>query len=219
MVKKSGIYIITCVANRKVYVGSSVNINSRFSRHRADLKHGVHQNKHMQNAYNKYGVNFFVYKLIEECLPAQLQEREQFYINKYRSWEKSNGFNKFPNAYTPRGYKLSKITKQKISKAMKGHSCSEETRKKIGIKHKGKKISSHIIEASIKAQTGRVHSEESILKRARKYSFIGPDKKIYQGYNLKRFADKHKLHRSNLQKVLKGEQSHHKGFKKYKQVI
>ena len=42
--KISGIYIIQNILNEKLYVGSSVNINSRLSQHKYQLKKKIHSN-------------------------------------------------------------------------------------------------------------------------------------------------------------------------------
>ena len=53
--QKSGIYIIENKVNGKKYVGQSVNIGSRKSKHFGELKRGTHHNGYLQNAYNKHG--------------------------------------------------------------------------------------------------------------------------------------------------------------------
>jgi group I intron endonuclease len=50
-----GIYRIINKINDKFYIGSSDNIERRFSRHLLDLKKNKHDNQHLQNAWNKYG--------------------------------------------------------------------------------------------------------------------------------------------------------------------
>ena len=87
--------------------------------------------------------------------------------------------------------------------------------KKIGDAHRGKIQPYEAIEKYRLANIGRKHSEESVEKRAKNYSFIDSEGNIYVGTNLKRFADEHGLHRFNLKKVLTGERNTHKGFKRY----
>jgi len=48
----SGIYLLTI--NNKQYIGSSVNIKKRLRQHRRELRLNIHDNKYMQNSYNKY---------------------------------------------------------------------------------------------------------------------------------------------------------------------
>ena len=80
--KKCGIYKITNLVNNYFYVGSSVNIGSRFSNHRSTLRHNRHINPKLQNAWNKYGENNFEFKIIEICDPSKVYQIEQKYLNK-----------------------------------------------------------------------------------------------------------------------------------------
>jgi group I intron endonuclease len=102
-----GIYKITCVNNNKVYIGSSSNIKTRWSRHKSNLKNN-RSNPNLQNSYNKYGLNSLKFELIEECNVENLIEREQFHASNY----KNNGvtlFNVGEFIDNPtRGIKLSK---------------------------------------------------------------------------------------------------------------
>lgn len=55
MNKISGIYKILNIKNGKFYIGSSNNIKVRWSQHKTLLKNNKHENKYLQNAWNKYG--------------------------------------------------------------------------------------------------------------------------------------------------------------------
>lgn len=81
--KISGIYKITVKAKYKeyFYVGSSVNIYNRLHEHRSYLKRNVHTNPIMQNLYNKYGLEAFSCKILEECQQEVLTQKEQSYID------------------------------------------------------------------------------------------------------------------------------------------
>lgn len=92
--KTIGIYIIRCESNSKVYVGSSKCIERRFKDHRYRLKKNVHDNEHLQNAYNLYGANRLQYTILEECSQEQLIERETFWVSYYQSYKSEFGFNK-----------------------------------------------------------------------------------------------------------------------------
>lgn len=77
---KCGIYCIINTVNQKRYIGSSLNCYLRLMDHRAELRHNVHSNSHLQNAWNKYGENNFQYYILEFCEPENRIERENFYI-------------------------------------------------------------------------------------------------------------------------------------------
>jgi group I intron endonuclease len=78
---KCGIYKINCRANDKDYVGSSKQIYLRWTRHRQELRRGKSNCRILQNAWLKHGEDAFVFSILEECLPDELEAREQFYID------------------------------------------------------------------------------------------------------------------------------------------
>ena len=63
--KTAGIYKISCSANSKFYIGSSINIETRFKQHKSKLKKNCHSNKHLQSAWNKYGEVSFTFEILE----------------------------------------------------------------------------------------------------------------------------------------------------------
>ena len=77
---KSGIYIITNTINGKRYIGSSKNIYERLNHHVWDLNSGTHINKHLQNAWNKYGEDAFEYGILLLCPESNRLEQEGFFI-------------------------------------------------------------------------------------------------------------------------------------------
>lgn len=62
---ESGIYIIINLINSHAYIGSSVNLSKRFTRHKNDLKNGKHHSIYLQRAYDKYGPTSFIYCILE----------------------------------------------------------------------------------------------------------------------------------------------------------
>jgi len=77
----SGIYVIRNKENGKIYIGSSQNIHKRSLEHRSGLRRGVHDNNHLQKAWNKYGESAFEFGVLERCEVEMLVEREQFWID------------------------------------------------------------------------------------------------------------------------------------------
>lgn len=86
-----GIYKITNLLNGKMYIGQSVDIEKRWSTHKAELKNNYHYNIHLQNAWNKYGEENFEFSIVEECNIDQLNQREIYWISNFDSYE--NGYN------------------------------------------------------------------------------------------------------------------------------
>lgn len=104
-----GIYLITNIVNGNRYIGSSNNIRVRLWKHRALLRHNKHENAHLQNAWNKYGENSFVYSILEVCSKETRFEREQFYIDTLHP--EYNILSKVDNSI------ISEESKDKMSKA------------------------------------------------------------------------------------------------------
>jgi group I intron endonuclease len=76
-----GIYRIKNNINEKCYYGSSKNIEKRWKTHLNQLINGKHINCILQNAWNKYGKDNFIFEIVEECELENLFETEQKYID------------------------------------------------------------------------------------------------------------------------------------------
>lgn len=72
---KSGVYGFLCKSNNKLYIGSSVQLFTRFNEH---IK-GTRSNIILQNAINKYNLHDFIFIVFEYCQPEDLISREQFH--------------------------------------------------------------------------------------------------------------------------------------------
>lgn len=78
----SGVYRIINNANNKVYIGSSINLNQRKSQHFYALRNNIHRNINLQNDYNKFEINDFVFEILEFTIDLkELINREQYWIN------------------------------------------------------------------------------------------------------------------------------------------
>lgn len=138
---ESGIYKITCIKTGKFYIGSSKDIKARVKRHFSQLKHETHINPHLQNAYNLYGEYEFKWEIIENCSEELLIEREQYWLDETKCYDRMIGFNNTIRADRPLGYKHTDESKIKMSKAKKGKPLSEDHVKKIKNANTGKKRS------------------------------------------------------------------------------
>lgn len=81
MDKIIGIYKIENIKNGKKYIGSSININKRFYRHKNDLKNNKHGNIYLQRDFNKYSINDFNFECIEKCETNNIKTIEQKYLD------------------------------------------------------------------------------------------------------------------------------------------
>lgn len=134
---KCGIYCIRFAGSNRVYIGSSKNINRRENEHTSSLKRGVHINKKLQASFNKHGLENMTMYPVCFCAESELEAKENEWIKKFDSYK--NGLNSQP---------LSSAT---------GRIVSDKTRAKIGLAHRGKKLSveqrKSISEASINQPT------------------------------------------------------------------
>jgi len=78
---KIGIYFIFNLKNGKRYIGSSKNIYNRLHEHIHLLKNDKAHNIYLQNSWNKYGEDNFLFGILEYCDLENLLQREQFYIS------------------------------------------------------------------------------------------------------------------------------------------
>lgn len=65
IVMTMAVYTIRCVKNDKVYVGSSVSVERRWSQHKCDLSAGIHHSWKLQKAWDEYGSEHFSFEMID----------------------------------------------------------------------------------------------------------------------------------------------------------
>ena len=142
-----GIYKIVNLINNKVYVGQTKeSFRRRFWLHRWELKNNKHPNKHLQNSWNKYGEDNFIYEVLEICAPDNLDEKEKYWIKEYRKINKSYNMQdggqpeKLNSFISP---ETRKEVGRKNRERMLGTKLSEETKNKMAESRKGKRIYRH----------------------------------------------------------------------------
>jgi len=129
MTKKIGIYKITNTINDKMYIGSSIDIQGRWREHKNDLKNDKHHSQHLQRAWNKYNGKNFVFSIIEECEREETLNREQYYLDLYKSYDSKFGYNMSHDALAPMmGRKFSEKSKKKLSEGVRSRDASCWTR-------------------------------------------------------------------------------------------
>lgn len=132
---RSGIYAIVNLANNKLYIGSAASLSNRKQKHLSDLNTGKHHNRYLQRVYNKYGKDYFIFKVVEYSEKESLLEREQFWIDRFDF--KNELYNLTPTAGSSLGCKRSDEFRRKISEANKGKKLSDEHRNKISEANNG----------------------------------------------------------------------------------
>lgn len=115
---KSGIYCIENLTTNKKYIGQSVDVDGRWSKHKGELNHGTHDNDYLQKAWNKYSENDFKFYILEYCDHSELDEREIYYIDFYNTLDRDWGYNLKSGGQTSGG-KPTDYVRQKQSEALK----------------------------------------------------------------------------------------------------
>lgn len=176
------IYCIKNIENNKVYIGSSLDIRKRFINHKLDLKKNNHTNTYLQNSYNKYGEKSFTISILEKCDKINIIEKEQYWMDYFKSYSSKIGYNILKKARSSLNYKHTEETKIKLSSSIKkfhkanpgvwkGRKLSEEVKQNIRKTRKkvyNKKSVSNITREKLRiALTGKKLSnkhKESISK-------------------------------------------------------
>lgn len=88
----SGIYMIRCNQNGKVYIGQSRHIQNRWRAHRTGLRTGKHGDPHLQAAWRLYGEAAFEFTLLYDG-QGDLDALEMQYIQQYQALDPDRGYN------------------------------------------------------------------------------------------------------------------------------
>lgn len=171
----SGVYVIINIENNNFYIGSFCLLNKRILRHINRLKSNKHENRYLQNSWNKYDSSNFKFEILEECEKEDLIKREQYYIDilvpQYNICKKADSClgrkrtEEFKNKMSKimAGRKPSKETIEAVIKYNTGRSLNEVQKKKISESNKGR----------ISPMKGKNHSLETI-KKIREWSRLNP---------------------------------------------
>jgi group I intron endonuclease len=109
----SAIYLITCLVNDKIYVGSAVDFYRRYMVY----KHShAKEQRPIARAMQKYGFDKFEFSILERVNDLErLIEREQYHLDVLKPFGK-NGYNLEQVAGSSLGRKHSKETVEKIKR-------------------------------------------------------------------------------------------------------
>jgi group I intron endonuclease len=177
-----GIYAITNILTDTVYYGQSISMKQRINKHLSELHRNKHRNTYLQNSWNKYGKDAFVFT------PIQIIEDKSIDLTliekKYKNSAYSLGLKLFNIREPEQCAPLPLETRKKISLALignkyalgskrseealeimslthKGIIKSEEWRKNISVSKTGKSRPDLI---GNKQSVGRKHTKEELKK-------------------------------------------------------
>lgn len=219
----SGIYCIKNIHNNKVYIGQTKDFYERFIFHSWQLKIGKHDNPYLQNEFNVFKKDhevvfeFQILEIIENPNTDLLNEKELFWFKQFEAGNKEKCYNLCTNPYT---------------KSPETHSREFELVSPEGILYTGKNVAEfarqHKLDKanlysllnkkklSCKGWTIPNNRESLIDLNIKNITFVSPDKKEYPGEQIQgkltEFCESHKLNIRNIYYLIKGKQSHCKGW-------
>jgi group I intron endonuclease len=175
----SGIYKIRNIETGKVYIGSSINLKKRVSKHKTELKTGRHHSQKLQRAWDKYGAQAFEFFVLEMASNDELIEREQYWLDHFDC--ANDGYNILPTAGSSSGYKLTEEHRRKIGAGNAGKVRTDAMREKLSIAHMG-----HSTSVETRAKMGAAATGHS---RGRGYKHTAEAlKKISEASKLRKFS-------------------------------
>ena len=114
--KSIGVYVIKNIVTNKLYIGSTISgFRKRILEHIYELLKNKHHSNYLQNSFNKYGIENFEFSILEECTRESIIEREQYYLDKYKTYIRKYGYNILEKAYNSQGYRHTEETLRLLS--------------------------------------------------------------------------------------------------------
>lgn len=215
MNKISGIYGIFSKDNKKVYVGQSADIKTRWRKHRESLKSNRHHCAYLQRYVNKYGINSITFEVLEESQSENLGQKETEHWDKLNLTHALFNPNRpegkvFRGKYHPRyGVKDSEETRLKKSLAAKGKTKSENHKKILSELAKNRK-------AELNPFYGKEHSLETrkrISESRERFEYtVSKNGETFTTRNIKTFCDDLSIPPSNMYKIFNGKAKKCSGF-------
>ena len=158
------IYRITCLSNKKYYIGQTTQ-NPYFYFKETYVYGKGKERSHIANSIKKYGVDTLKFEVIDSAQnKEELDQLEDYYIS---YWDT---INKGMNCKTGGSNgKHCQETRNKISKALTGRRHSQESIKRMCIAQKGRLVNDSTKQKLSKLNKGKKHSNEAKLKMSLKH--------------------------------------------------
>lgn len=212
VLNSSGVYEIKNTVNGKIYIGSAHRFGKRWALHKSRLRRGVHENPHLQSAYNLYGSNCFEYYILHKCPKEYCVKLEQKCLDVFKP-----EYNICKVAGNRAGHKQSKETIQKRMTSMSKVVRDAEWCRNISNGQKGRIISKESIDKmlntlsqnelfKIRWEEARVRSKKPVYQYDKTGIFIA-------GYeSLNEAARKFNTKPTTISNAAKGIRKTAKGF-------
>lgn len=87
-------YSITHLPTGRRYIGSTSNLSKRWSRHRQELRDGIHRNKHLQATWSRDGEQAFLFEVLAIVEATERIALEQRALDAFQTTDPARGFNR-----------------------------------------------------------------------------------------------------------------------------
>ena len=158
---QSVIYKIINNINNKIYIGKTSNIKRRLSQYNYMLRFNLLHNSHLQSSILKYGRENFTFEILEFSNEENLNNREKYWINFYKSYNPKFGYNK---TFGGDGLIATEEIKLKISNSLIGITHSNKRKLNQSESHKGKTLSDETKIKQSNSQKIRFQENSEIIK-------------------------------------------------------
>ena len=206
------IYKIQNTINLKLYIGSSSNIKSRFYNHKLELNKNKHHCSHLQNAYNKYGKENFIFVKLLECNEEEKIPWENFYLDfykpEYNSLDKAYELPDQSKSFTlinPNGVE---VEGKQIKEFCERYNLSRTSVSRLII---GKQKSHRGWTSSIENHL-KLKKEGDFRMQSRIAKVKSPNGEIYEVMNRTQFSKIHNLNKVTLGQLISGNKKSYKGW-------
>jgi predicted GIY-YIG superfamily endonuclease len=216
-----GIYQIVYMPTGRMYVGSTNNLLKRYRQHLHKLSKGDHLCTPLQNAYAKHGPDLFEFQVLETIADkTTLIEREQYYIDTFKSHANENGFNVCKMAGRPPG--IDTETAVRIGVEIRGREFTIESPDGRIVNAKGVKpfAREHGLDAAqlLKVLQGKQRQVRGWrlpgIELPKSQTILNPlgEEVVIPYLGTKQFARQHGLTANSLSIMMRGEVDHYKGY-------
>jgi len=227
---KSGIYQIRNTTNNKVYIGSAFTLIERYNHHKSELNNNRHGNDHLQKSYNKYGMNNFIFEVLEYIDDiSKLYDIEEVYINKYYGVncynikKHTNSFKSLNESLKSKSKNFSLVDKDGVIHNFSGYT---KTAKLLNLNFrllrnlvigKSKSYMGWRLPENVEYDFTKYRSTPNRRAKTHNVILLSPENKKYGPiFNIEEFAREHNLTSSNVRHIISGRLKSHKGWTLYK---
>jgi len=150
----------------KSYIGQTIqDFDRRIKAHFTEAKRSKF---YFHKSLSKYGKENFIWEILEHCSSKEeLDEMEFHYITQYNTL-RPNGYNLTMGGDGTVGFRPTKESRLKMSKARKGRKMTEDARKKLIKNHADFSGSNNPMYGVASPMKGKNHTSETIDKISKK---------------------------------------------------